>query len=178
MGPYRAKDGLYTPPPVFGRADQGFGAGIGRQIKLRLAKAKYAVWQGRANGPGSTRPCFADQINVDETLVGGSLNLSCINPVQSSASVADARTQMVRELLYREQRGRELAPCVIAKERPANQARMTTWTRQLRKVARRTHIADRTMNTHCFLFGHLSTHDQVSVPNARRTNFSRSGSGL
>src|SRR5262245_6999416 len=85
---------------------------------------------------------------------------------------------MVRELLYCEQGGRELAPCVIAKERPANQARMTTWTRQLRKVARRTHIADRTMNTHCFLFGHLSTHDQVSVPNARRTIFPRSGSEL
>src|SRR5262245_12373455 len=55
---------------------------------------------------------------------------------------------------------------------------MTTWTHQLRKVARRTHIADRTMNTHCFLFWHLSTHDHVSVPNARRTNFPRSGSEL
>src|SRR5262245_51913680 len=34
------------------------------------------------------------------------------------------------------------------------------------------------MNTRCFLFGHLSTHDYVSVPNARTTNFPRRSSGL
>ena len=70
------------------------------------------------------------------------------NLAPSSASVANAGAEMVRELLYREQGGRELAPCIIAEERPANQAGLSTWTSQFRKVARRTHIANWTMNTH------------------------------
>jgi hypothetical protein len=37
--------------------------------------------------------------------------------------VIDASAEMLRELLYREQGGREFAPCIIGEERPANQAR-------------------------------------------------------
>ena len=84
-------------------------------------------------------------------LVKAPLNLTSSDLAPSSASVANAGAEMVRELLHREQGGRELTPCIIAEERPANQAGLSTWTRQFRKVARRTHIADWTMNTHGFL---------------------------
>jgi hypothetical protein len=64
-----------------------------------------------------------------EGCTGGD-RLSSIHLVPSSASVANAGAEMVRELLHREQGGRELAPCIIAEERPANQAGLSTWTRQ------------------------------------------------
>jgi hypothetical protein len=78
------------------------------------------------------------------------VNLGSSDLAPSSASVAKAAAEMVRELLHRKQGGRELTPCIIAEERPANQTRLSTWTRQFRKVARRTHIADWTMNTQGF----------------------------
>ena len=78
------------------------------------------------------------------------VNLSSSDLAPLSASVANAGAEMVRELLHREQGGCEFAPCIIAEERPANQAGLSTWTRQFRKVARRTHIADWTMNTQGF----------------------------
>ena len=90
-----------------------------------------------------------------EGCTGGD-RLSSINLAQSSASVANAGAEMARgryaELLSPEQGRREHDPCVIAEERPANQAGLSTWTCQFRKVARRTDIADWTMNTLGFFF--------------------------
>jgi hypothetical protein len=54
-------------------------------------------------------------------------NIHLVPPISElSASVANAGAEMVRELLHREQGGRQLAPCIIAEERPANQAGLST----------------------------------------------------